>query len=84
MSELLDLFGRRASYEQIRNWRRGLCAAPQWAVDILAAELVRQGERAIQCAAERQHGPGKGGEAGTIALHNYRRQRALEKERAGS
>lgn len=83
-ASLVKLFQGRATSEQIRNWRRGLCRAPQWAADMLAAEIERQAAQALHVAAQREYGPGHGGIAGAAHWRRYRQQRALEREKAPS
>ncbi len=80
-TELVALFGGRATDAQIRGWRLGRNAAPQWAVDCVALALADKAAADLERAQGLSAGPGNGGKAGTITLHNYRRQRALEKER---
>lgn len=39
---LLALFRNRVAYVTIRNWRRGTRRTPQWALDIILAELIER------------------------------------------
>lgn len=80
--ELVRLLGSRAPYETVKGWRRGLRGAPQWACDRLATILKAQARAKLELAAQARPGIGSSGKWGTLALHNYRRQRALEKEKA--
>lgn len=82
--ELIALFNGRATSGQIRSWRLGRNGAPQWAVDCVAQALADKATADLDRARTLSAGPANSGECGTIALHNYRRQRALEREKAPS
>lgn len=82
--ELVALFNGRATPGAIRSWRLGRNGAPQWAVDCVARALAAKAAADLERAQQLSAGPGLTGKAGAIALHNWRRQRALERERAGN
>lgn len=79
--ELVRLLDSRAPYETVKSWRQGKRGAPQWAVDRLAAIVEAQARDKLAIAAQARPGVGSSGKWGTAALHNWRRQRALERER---
>lgn len=81
MGEIAHQLGNGVSWSMVRGWRRGLAKPPQWVVDKLGAILRAQAAELAEIACSGRAGPGKGGEAGTLALHRYRLQRALEREK---
>lgn len=80
--ELTRAIGEPATYQAVKQWRLGLRGAPQWAVDKLAAIVREQALAKLAIANNARPGARDGTKAGTIALHKYRLQCALEKERA--
>ena len=82
--QVRQLLGNRTSDSLIRLWRTNRRAPPQWAMDVLAAEIEQrirvQAElaRALRSSA----GPGRG--SNVHALATWRQRRAAQKEKAGN
>lgn len=81
--KLVRLFAGRATPAQIRSWRLARRGAPQWAIDCLANALRERAQVDLDTAAQLLPGLGQSHTIGRDALHNYRRKRALEREKAG-
>lgn len=81
---LLELFGNRASYAAITQWRFGWKSPPPWASDLLRSKITaRQQELERAKATIPRRGPGPG-ERGTRNLAAWRERKAREKEKAAS
>ncbi len=81
MNAVAHQLGQGVTWNQVRGWRRGLAKPPQWVIDKLGAILGAQAARKVAIAQSGTAGPGKGGDAGKVALARYRVQRALEREK---
>ncbi len=79
---LQAMLGNRTSDSLIRLWRTNRRAPPQWAMDVLAAEIEQRIRpqadlaRALRLSA----GPGRG--SNVLALAAWRQRRAAQKEKA--
>lgn len=70
ISELVEIFDRRASRGTISDWRSGCQSMPQWARDILRAKLATQRAQldAIILMIEEEKAPGKRAGARNLAI----------------
>jgi hypothetical protein len=62
-TEICALFGHRVTYSSIRFWRRGKRPPPQWARDLLSAQVAKhlaQIDTMLTQLAQLPVGPGKG------------------------
>ena len=68
--------------EPIKSWRRGKCAPPDWAIQIVRDELVRNAEwnYTISELLRQAKGPGRGDRTG-IQVARWRAKLAEEKEK---
>lgn len=81
-ARLTALFGGRAAYGAIRNWRYGHCGPPLWVAEILHAridEKLAELERAAQIL-DKCRRRNTAGERGTRHLAAWRERKARERD----